>query len=347
MEGWISKSDSDYVYRYQANPGLSAEIKKNNRNAQNGLNGTDYLYERIPGAIREVTIYKKDDEGESYTVKGGFQIFKRINIKGLFGIHNSELHLEPFQQSIHEQNQPFDELKPIIQKEIEALQNYIWKSSEKDVSLQSSVRNESINSEEPIDNLDTNMNEDSIQKEGKDNLSTNMSSVERTSHIITRDEVKSNPKTLYLFGDNLLQRGLGGQAKEMRGETNTVGVPTKRAPNMKDAAFMSDKDLEANQKAISDAIEHVMMKWNSKDYNKLVIPPMGVGLAELPTRAPKTWEFLQSELKRLEDYVNSKQNLSSGKTQLSLDFPVNVDNVDKIIKDKLDDGTLTEPCKPK
>ena len=39
--------------------------------------------------------------------------------------------------------------------------------------------------------------------------------VYRTEKIIKRDKLKSNPDILYLFGDNLLRKGLGGQAKEM------------------------------------------------------------------------------------------------------------------------------------
>ena len=40
--------------------------------------------------------------------------------------------------------------------------------------------------------------------------------VYRTDKVITRDKIKENPDVLYLFGDNLLRKGLGGQAKEMR-----------------------------------------------------------------------------------------------------------------------------------
>jgi hypothetical protein len=53
---------------------------------------------------------------------------------------------------------------------------------------------------------------------------------------------------------------------------------------------------------------------------------MGVGLAELPTRAPETYKFLQQELKRLEDQVtqpstSTKSNMISDSikdTQLDL-----------------------------
>ncbi len=46
-----------------------------------------------------------------------------------------------------------------------------------------------------------------------------------------------------MFGDNLVCRGLGGQAKEMRGEPNAVGYPTKRRPSMTSSAFFDDGDF--------------------------------------------------------------------------------------------------------
>ena len=55
--------------------------------------------------------------------------------------------------------------------------------------------------------------------------------VYRTDKVITRDKIKENPDVLYLFGDNLLRKGLGGQAKEMRGEPNTLGIVSKKYRN--------------------------------------------------------------------------------------------------------------------
>ena len=48
--------------------------------------------------------------------------------------------------------------------------------------------------------------------------------------FITREYVRANPDKIFLFGDNLEQRGLGGQAAAMRGEPNAVGIPTKKRP---------------------------------------------------------------------------------------------------------------------
>lgn len=126
---------------------------------------------------------------------------------------------------------------------------------------------------------------------------------EKSERIITRAEVKSNPKTLYLFGDNDQRKGLGGQAKEMRGEPNAVGVSTKKYPSNNELSFKTDNELENNKKIITEDINKAIAEWNTGKYNKVVVPQIGVGLAELPTRAPKTYAFLQQELNRLEQTI--------------------------------------------
>ena len=65
----------------------------------------------------------------------------------------------------------------------------------------------------------------------------------RTIRWMQRAEIRANPTALYVFGDNLLRVGLGGQARECRGEPNAVGIPTKKAPTMEAHAFLSDADL--------------------------------------------------------------------------------------------------------
>jgi hypothetical protein len=127
--------------------------------------------------------------------------------------------------------------------------------------------------------------------------------VEKTNNIILRSNLKANPASLYLFGDNDVRKGLGGQAKEMRGEPNAIGISTKKLPARGEEAYKSDAELEENKKIITEDINKAIAEWNTGKYNKLVIPQMGVGLAELPTRAPETYKFLQQELKRLENHV--------------------------------------------
>lgn len=129
--------------------------------------------------------------------------------------------------------------------------------------------------------------------------------IEDSTAIITRPFVKANPKTLFVFGDNDARTGLGGQAKEMRGEPNAVGISTKKLPAKTDNAYKTDKELEKNKASITADVNSIIKEYRTGKYNKVVIPPLGVGLAELPTRAPETYKFLLEELERLKREVNA------------------------------------------
>lgn len=118
---------------------------------------------------------------------------------------------------------------------------------------------------------------------------------------ITREMVRANPDKVFLFGDNVERRGMGGQAREMRGEPNAFGVPTKLSPQMNEHAFFSDLHLAYNCERIDQSLEFL------KDINywdkTIVIPAdgLGTGLAELDKRAPKTFAYLEKRLAELED----------------------------------------------
>ena len=66
-------------------------------------------------------------------------------------------------------------------------------------------------------------------------------------------DLRAEPDKIFLFGDNLKQAGYGGQAKEMRGEENAVGIPSKKAPSNSPTSFFTDKEFDANKKAIDEA----------------------------------------------------------------------------------------------
>mgnify|MGYP001608883882 CR=1 FL=1 len=118
-----------------------------------------------------------------------------------------------------------------------------------------------------------------------------LSRLEYRKHI-TRAMLRAEPDTLFVFGDNMAARGLGGQAKEMRGEHNAVGIPTKRHPRMDDAAFLTDADLDAvrpiAQAAYRRLADHL------KAGGTVVFPAdgIGTGLAQLQERAPAVDEYL-------------------------------------------------------
>ena len=112
--------------------------------------------------------------------------------------------------------------------------------------------------------------------------------------------VRAEPGTLFVFGDNMHRVGRGGQAKEMRGEPNTIGIPTKFDPAMDQDAFFSDSDFEDIRPVLDAAFGQLVMHIsNGRD---IVWPTDGVGtgLAQLPQRAPLIWEYIETGRKALE-----------------------------------------------
>ena len=112
--------------------------------------------------------------------------------------------------------------------------------------------------------------------------------------FITREYVRANRNKLFLFGDNLEHRGLGGQAAAMRGEPNAIGVPTKKSPSYKDDAFFSDDEFEQNRTAIDAAFVEVTNAITDS-IRVIVIPSdgLGTGRAQLNRRAPRTFAYLE------------------------------------------------------
>ncbi len=120
--------------------------------------------------------------------------------------------------------------------------------------------------------------------------------IEYRKHI-TRAMLQSEPEKLFVFGDNIHRKGYGGQAREMRGEPNAVGIPTKVYPAMDKGAFFTDEDFI------------VFCRHSQKDFQKLrahsgvIVWPedgIGTGRAQLYQRAPSIYDFIQEAKRYLE-----------------------------------------------
>lgn len=118
--------------------------------------------------------------------------------------------------------------------------------------------------------------------------------------FITREMVRANRDKLFLFGDNLERRGYGGQAAAMRGEPNAIGIPTKKSPNYKEEAFFTDLEFEQN-KAVIDAAFAEIAKAIPDSIRVIVIPShgLGTGRAQLNSKAPRTFAYLQQKIAEL------------------------------------------------
>jgi len=112
---------------------------------------------------------------------------------------------------------------------------------------------------------------------------------------ITRQDLRANPGKIYVFGDNVQRSGLGGQAKEMRGEPNAIGVVTKWAPSMAARAFFDDTA------ACKVLVERDLLRvQQALDHRRTVVVPadgIGTGLSRLSSCAPNLDRFIKQWFK--------------------------------------------------
>lgn len=107
---------------------------------------------------------------------------------------------------------------------------------------------------------------------------------------IKRSDLRSNPDKRYVFGDNVRRVGLGGQAKEMRGEPNAIGVVTKWSPSMLKKAFFDDS-AECWEYVVNDLIT----VQDALNQGLTVVVPsdgIGAGLSRLPELAPQLYDYI-------------------------------------------------------
>lgn len=119
---------------------------------------------------------------------------------------------------------------------------------------------------------------------------------------ITRSDLRKNKDKYYVFGDNCVRIGFKGQAKEMRGEPNAIGIRTKFFPSDKKRSYFTDENFGLCFGLITEDLLYVIEKLKE---NKIVVIPskgIGSGLARLEDCAPKVNRAL---LKALE-YIKEK-----------------------------------------
>lgn len=120
-----------------------------------------------------------------------------------------------------------------------------------------------------------------------------------TQKIICRSDLRANPTAIYLFGDNHARSGMGGQAREMRGEKNALGIRTKWRPSMDNDAFFSDAQFDEIAQMLFQDFQIARLAL-AEDLI-VVIPQdgLGTGLSQLPTRAPKVYALLKQLIREL------------------------------------------------
>lgn len=119
-------------------------------------------------------------------------------------------------------------------------------------------------------------------------------------------DVQRNTDHLFIFGDNNLKIGKGGQAI-IRDEWNTAGIPTKKVPRHYLGAYYNDSDYEDNCYRIDKAIANIRKRLITERFKAIVFPEdgLGTGLAKLPKKAPLTYKYLIKEIDKLMKDIGS------------------------------------------
>lgn len=118
--------------------------------------------------------------------------------------------------------------------------------------------------------------------------------------FIRRADLRANPQRLYVFGDNAVRKGTAGQAGEMRGEPNAIGVVTKWRPSMDIDAFFRDIDFDSVTARMAADLQPIQ---DALAAGKTVVIPadgLGTGLAQLPQRAPRIYAWLTAAIREME-----------------------------------------------
>lgn len=126
--------------------------------------------------------------------------------------------------------------------------------------------------------------------------------------MIYREDLQENPNVLYVFGDNDLRKGRGGQAAEMRDEPNAVGVRTKWTPGTGHGAYFYDSDYEQIIEMIDDDLEPII---EALENDRIVVFPLdgiGTGLAYLSENAPEVLKYLETKMEQFKESYGVIEN---------------------------------------
>ena len=116
--------------------------------------------------------------------------------------------------------------------------------------------------------------------------------------LITRSDIQRYTGTVFVFGDNVEGWGRGGQAKEARGEINTIGIPTKWSPGMDREDFFYDDQFYDIQPYIDKAIQRIRNAL-LQGFDVVVFPNIGEGYARLPETAPDVLNYIDEQIEAL------------------------------------------------
>lgn len=133
-------------------------------------------------------------------------------------------------------------------------------------------------------------------------IAENNFTVEKFNGFWTRKEVAEQTDKVFLFGDNTDDRlnthyVPSSTQAVIRGLPNAIGIDTKKDRSTNTSSYFTDADFDVFKQQVDEAIQ------KAKNSGKTIVIPadgIGTGKAMLKEKAPKLFEYLQQELKKLE-----------------------------------------------
>lgn len=118
----------------------------------------------------------------------------------------------------------------------------------------------------------------------------------------TLDDTKKYNDYLFVYGDNDIRQGKGGQAI-IRGVDNSYGIRTKKYPDNKESSFYTDKEYSENCRKIDEDIDTIIKLVKQQGYKGIIISQDGVGtgLSQLQVKAPKTLDYINKRIKDIQN----------------------------------------------
>ena len=123
-----------------------------------------------------------------------------------------------------------------------------------------------------------------------------------TMDMFTEEIVKANPNKLFVFGDNMLRYGKGGQAI-IRDFPNTIGIATKRTPRTDASAYFSDADDEMD--TMLQDIRKLWLISRCNTFTHIVFPTkgLGTGRAHMKSKSPILYKMMKNKLATYFNYT--------------------------------------------
>ena len=123
-----------------------------------------------------------------------------------------------------------------------------------------------------------------------------------TMDMFTEEIVKANPNKLFVFGDNMLRYGKGGQAV-IRDLPNTLGIVTKREPRTGKSAYFSDAEDEMD--ALLQDIRKLWLISRCNTFTHIVFPTkgLGTGRAHMKSKSPILYKMMKNKLATYFNYT--------------------------------------------